>query len=96
MVKKRMITRLAWTQKGVNEFEAIVNEHMSRGWEPITIEVSKEGFRIVCFALMAMPVHCDCDCACCTGQAQHDEDCKCACDCCLIHSDQCVKEPTED
>jgi len=96
MVKRKLITRLAWTQKGVSKFESLINEHMLRGWEPVVIEIDKKGFRIICFALLAMPTQCDCECSCCTGEAQHDEDCKCACDCCLMHSNQCVKEPKED
>lgn len=96
MINRKLITRLAWTQRGVNEFEALINDHMSRGWEPVSIEIDRSGFRAMCFALLALPTHCECECGCCTGEVQHNEDCRCACDCCLIHSDQCIKEPMED
>jgi hypothetical protein len=95
MVKRKLICRVALTRYGVEKFEAAVNDHLAKGWEPIAIEVDQKLFRVVCFALLGLPTHCTCQCSCCTGEGRHDADCACACDCCMAHSDQTVKEPDD-
>lgn len=96
MVNRKLIVRSVLTRRGVDKFEAAVNDHLARGWEPVAIEIDQKLFRIVCFALLARPTRCDCNCSCCTGEAAHDEDCKCACDCCMVHSNQVKKAPKEE
>lgn len=96
MLTRKLITRVVWTRGGVEKWQAEVNAHFAKGWEPVAIEMDKMGFRISCFALLSMPTRCDCQCSCCTGQSQHGEDCDCACDCCVVHSNQAKKAIQEE
>ena len=82
MLTRKFISRIAWTRRGVEAFNKIVNDHFAKGWEPLAIEIDGKGLRFTCLALLSLPVQCDCDCACCTS---HDETCECACDCCMSH-----------
>lgn len=95
MVKRKIIVRSVMTRYGVRKFEETINEHMAKGWEPISIELDQKLFRVVCFALLTIPVRCVCQCGCCTGEAQHTEGCECACDCCMMHSHLAARDPDE-
>jgi hypothetical protein len=95
MLRRKAIIRTVLTRHGVRKFEEAVNDHLAKGWEPLSIEIDQKLFTIVCFAIFSLPTRCTCECSCCKGEGQHDEDCQCACDCCMMHSCQTTKEPDD-
>jgi hypothetical protein len=96
MVKRKVIVRVALTNRGVARFEEDVNNYLIKGWEPVCIEVTNSLFRTVCVALLSLPTRCTCQCSCCVGEVPHDEDCQCACDCCMMHTGNCSVDSEEE
>jgi hypothetical protein len=86
MMKRKVIMRIALTNRGMVRFEDMVNNYLSKGWEPACIEVIPAMVCVVCLAVLSLHERCNCQCSCCLGEVAHDEDCQCACDCCMIHT----------
>lgn len=51
-MEQLLITRIAWTRHGVNDFTEEVNEYLEEGWVAQDISIEKKGLRFVCYALL--------------------------------------------
>lgn len=51
-MEQLLITRIAWTRHGVNDFTEEVNEYLEQGWVVQDLSIDKKGFRFVCYALL--------------------------------------------
>lgn len=51
-MEQLLVSRIAWTRHGVNDFTAEVNEYLGDGWVAEDISIEKKGLRFVCYALL--------------------------------------------
>jgi hypothetical protein len=54
---QKLITRICWTNHGVQDFTDEVNNYLEEGWTLASFLIEKKGFRFVCYALLVdMPL----------------------------------------
>lgn len=49
---QKLITRICWTNRGVQQFTDEINEYLDQGYALASLNIEKKGFRFVCFAII--------------------------------------------
>lgn len=50
---QKLITRICWTNRGVQKFTDEINNYLDEGWGLASLNIEKKGLRFVCFAIIA-------------------------------------------